>query len=89
MFRKPHRLNPDALTCLLLRKLNHSIDDRFIKYFLNCINHIINIRSLAAEFSLEQPQISNILKELRDFVYFQDQYLNRNRNLDDDRYHCY
>ena len=34
-------------------------------------------------------QISNILKELRDFVYFNVQYLNRNRNLDDDRYHYY
>ena len=45
--------------------------------------------SLTAEFSLEQPQISNILKELRDFVYFNVQYLNRNRNLDDDRYHYY
>ena len=46
-----HRLTPDSLTCLLLRKLNDSIDDRFIK----CI-------------------------------YEHDQYLNRTRNLDIDRY---
>ena len=34
VIRKLHRLNADSLTCLLLRKLNNSIDDRFIKYFL-------------------------------------------------------
>ena len=35
IFRKLHRLNADALTCLLLRKLNDSIDDRCIKFFEN------------------------------------------------------
>ena len=35
IIRKMHRLTPDSLTCLLLRKLNDSIDDRFIKCRLN------------------------------------------------------
>ena len=84
-----HRLNPDALTCLLLRKLNDSIDDRFIKCRLNFDHlhqyHIIT-RSLAAEFSLDQSQISRILKEVIDYIYEHDQYLIRCRNLDIDRY---
>ena len=35
IFRKLHCLNADALTCLLLRKLNNSIDDRGIKFSKN------------------------------------------------------
>ena len=58
------------MTCLLLRKLNHSIDDR----------------SLGAEYAMEQSNVSKILQELRDHIYLNDPYLNQCRNLDDDRY---
>ena len=49
-------------------------------------SHYSNIRSLAAEFSLGQSNVSKILQELRDYVYLVDPYLIQCRNLDDDRY---
>ena len=77
-----HRLTPDSLTCLLLRKLNDSIDDRFLKLLSTFLQYYNIIRSLAAEFSLDQTQISRILKGIIDYIYEHDQYLIRSRNLD-------
>ena len=82
LIRKMHRLTPDSLTCLLLRKLNDSIDDRFLKLLSTFLQYYNIIRSLAAEFSLDQTQISRILKGIIDYIYEHDQYLIRSRNLD-------
>ena len=42
IIRKMHRLTPDSLTSLLLRKLNDSIDDRFIKILSTFIITILS-----------------------------------------------
>ena len=64
-FRTFDRLTPDALTCLLLRKMHEGTDNR----------------NLGVEFSLSNGQISKILSKIRDHIYLNDEWIRRERNL--------
>ena len=62
---RPHRMTPDALMCLLLLKCKENLSDRL----------------LGALFGESSHAANHWLHGLRDYIYQNDQWLIRGRNL--------
>ena len=66
--RRPHRLTPDSLVLLFLLKINEGLSDNFLGFLTGTSPQAVN----------------SLIRRLRDFIFKNDPFLQRQRNLNID-----